>query len=469
MAGLSNRAVAVRLLALLVQDARGISAVVYFDVGRKTWTVLSQSGRSWSHSSSPIHERDAFVYFDESRCRGTDMKLKADAVAFLTAGPGMCKDKLMQGAARMRQLDKGQQLIFGLAPDVAVKVASANTLDPAHPLCPTHLLRWVMHNTTNATEAGIQEWAAQGSYFATTKGANSQHRALPEVLALEDLYAEKVGTENVCKVVFRSQMRLTARLTAPLAAAEEDIMLGIKGRSDALGGDIEVVATGLEEECEREVECERELEKEVERQVPRKTPCSETLWSPQSLSAALAAAEPSADGGDAPGVFVTRNFFETIEERAPAPALGCYLRPLDAVLEFRTGALLLLSESEADQLLPPFWALEAHAQPALGTRLVNLCYLRDRAAGAAPRLGLPTRAAGFLSESGASVAHARACASLFAGGTMFDAEACRAVEKMLESAEARRWARDLTQLRGTQLLFERSNLQEICGFVSGRV
>jgi len=96
---------------------------VYYDVDRKEWTVLSQSGRSWSHISSPIHERDAFVYFDESRCRGTDMKLKADAVAFLTAGPGMCKDKLMQGAARMRQLDKGQKLIFGLAPDVAVKVA----------------------------------------------------------------------------------------------------------------------------------------------------------------------------------------------------------------------------------------------------------------------------------------------------------------------------------------------------------
>jgi len=69
---------------------------VYYDAEIKAWMVLSQSGRSWPHSSSPIHERDAFVYFDESRCRGTDMKLKGDAMAFLTAGPGMCKDKLMQ-------------------------------------------------------------------------------------------------------------------------------------------------------------------------------------------------------------------------------------------------------------------------------------------------------------------------------------------------------------------------------------
>jgi len=32
----------------------------------------------------------------------------------------------------MRQLDKGQQLIFGLAPDVAVKVATATPETP-HP------------------------------------------------------------------------------------------------------------------------------------------------------------------------------------------------------------------------------------------------------------------------------------------------------------------------------------------------
>jgi hypothetical protein len=45
---------------------------------------------------SPIKEKDAFIYFDESHCRGSDMKLKSNAVALLTLGRKMCKDKLMQ-------------------------------------------------------------------------------------------------------------------------------------------------------------------------------------------------------------------------------------------------------------------------------------------------------------------------------------------------------------------------------------
>jgi hypothetical protein len=38
-----------------------------------SWYVLARSGSSLD--SSPIHEKDAFVFFDESRCRGADMKL----------------------------------------------------------------------------------------------------------------------------------------------------------------------------------------------------------------------------------------------------------------------------------------------------------------------------------------------------------------------------------------------------------
>ena len=88
-------------------------------------------------------------------------------------------------------------------------------------------------------------------------------------------------------------------------------------------------------------------------QVPLKTPTSEALWSHQALEAALLAPDPSTlpaelgvmklseavrlhlpeplsaiawDGEEGPGVFVTRNFIETIQEREPAPALSRYLR-----------------------------------------------------------------------------------------------------------------------------------------------
>lgn len=40
------------------------------------------------------------------------MKLKPDAKALLTLGPGMCSDKLMQAAMRMRQLEQSQSLVL---------------------------------------------------------------------------------------------------------------------------------------------------------------------------------------------------------------------------------------------------------------------------------------------------------------------------------------------------------------------
>ena len=40
--------------------------------------------------------------FDEARSRGSDMKLLPDVSAGITLGPKVTKDKLMQGAGRMR-------------------------------------------------------------------------------------------------------------------------------------------------------------------------------------------------------------------------------------------------------------------------------------------------------------------------------------------------------------------------------
>lgn len=80
--------------------------------------VKSKLGESYSLGSAPIQEKDAFTYFDESRCRGADMKLSSDARAVLTIGPLVCKDKLMQAAGRMRKLDRGQSIAFAVPADL---------------------------------------------------------------------------------------------------------------------------------------------------------------------------------------------------------------------------------------------------------------------------------------------------------------------------------------------------------------
>ena len=57
------------------------------------------------------------------------MKLKVDARAALTVGPNLCKDKVMQAAGRMRQLEKGRQTIaFVGTPEVERQSRSSTVL-----------------------------------------------------------------------------------------------------------------------------------------------------------------------------------------------------------------------------------------------------------------------------------------------------------------------------------------------------
>ena len=85
MAGLSNQEVASQILKLLPRTSP-LQGVVYFEVAANAWYLINRRGRQWPLGSSPIHESDAFVYFDESRCRGADMKLNSNATAVLTIG-----------------------------------------------------------------------------------------------------------------------------------------------------------------------------------------------------------------------------------------------------------------------------------------------------------------------------------------------------------------------------------------------
>ncbi len=101
LAGVNNRDAAKYALDLLGQQALaddGLKAVVYFDASAShgSWTVQSHDGRCWPLNNSPIHERDAFVIFDERHCRGADMKLRRRGRAVVSLGPKMAKDKLMQ-------------------------------------------------------------------------------------------------------------------------------------------------------------------------------------------------------------------------------------------------------------------------------------------------------------------------------------------------------------------------------------
>lgn len=114
------------------------------------WFVMDMRGRVMPKDRCPIVEADAFVLFDEAHCRGSDMKLRPDATAVLTLGPHMGRDKLMQAAARMRQLEK-QQTVMLLGTDEACRsIRETCGVPVADSIQPKDVVEWVMWNTAEA-------------------------------------------------------------------------------------------------------------------------------------------------------------------------------------------------------------------------------------------------------------------------------------------------------------------------------
>jgi hypothetical protein len=81
-----------------------VQAAVYFE--DEELSVLDRYGRTESFQTSPFSKQldTCIVYLDEAHTRGTDLKLPRNYRAALALGAGLTKDRLVQGAMRMRKL-----------------------------------------------------------------------------------------------------------------------------------------------------------------------------------------------------------------------------------------------------------------------------------------------------------------------------------------------------------------------------
>lgn len=79
-------------------ESQGKKAVVYFD-DHDELCVVDWQGRVESLQTSPYGQQLdlCLVYLDEAHTRGTDLKLPMDYRAAVTLGPGLTKDRLVQG------------------------------------------------------------------------------------------------------------------------------------------------------------------------------------------------------------------------------------------------------------------------------------------------------------------------------------------------------------------------------------
>ena len=296
MAGVANDSVARRLLEHAVKNGKvlGLRGVTFFNTKRDGWDVMGFDGISCPKDVSPIRESDTFAFFDESRCRGADLKLRREAVAVLTVGSktGKDSDKLMQASWRMRRLEEGQRIIFIATSDVEMQIRASvgqdqgklpvkrlRSGDPSSSEKPKEamarrelgvkdLLVWVMKNTMQATIDGLTTWADKGLVYATTNDCQSA-AMMEETIELEKLYAGSVKRETAQLIVNHKVGTMVARRGQmhPMQAAGGTIIGEIRARADEYGDDVELEIGGLDDECVRELEQEEEKEEESEIQV----------------------------------------------------------------------------------------------------------------------------------------------------------------------------------------------------------
>ncbi|OWZ16492.1 hypothetical protein PHMEG_0009705 [Phytophthora megakarya] len=387
LAGVSNSDAADFLLQ---QPGFGFSGVTYYESCEELncWMIAEKTRRiKVPLKKASMLEKETFVIFDEARSRGSDMKLLPNAAAVLTLGPKLTKDKLMQGAGRMRQLGCNQTLWITSFDEVAQNILQTSGKRDLARVSAVDVLDWVMDNTKTEAIRGLLEWARNGIHFRKTQ-LNGDSELIDENWTLETLYQDQVHADKIAQVI-------KSKALFHFKNSPDDLVGKICRRGFVYGLDDEVCVTSHTDECERELQVEEEVQQEREVEVLQCSPTEEKLWEysrilcSQSINDLkgivkvedmtrfvrqwISPKEIADMTWSSAQIFGTENFFATIRARAGIDRLHEFLRVTDVVLIFKKGDVLLVSECEADHILELLWSTRG-GSTACNFTFVNLAF-----------------------------------------------------------------------------------------------
>ncbi|KAK0245417.1 hypothetical protein EDD85DRAFT_800880 [Armillaria nabsnona] len=350
---------------LSLQPASVLSAAIYFD-DTDELMVLDRHGITEPLLLSPFKYQidKCVVYLDEAHTRGTDLKLPIHFRAAVTLGANVTKDRLVQGAMRMRQLGQGQSVMFFAPQEIDSKIRKAAGKSQSARVEAVDILRWSMLETCNEITHRVPQWAQQGYDYQQRKEAweacissDTSSAVLnpwlqPEARSLQELYGLSDDPAPGSAIWQVSELR------------ERCEMLGVSS----------VSGTNMDEEQEREVSHEIERERQVER--PAKvSPATHSLHpdvrtfiltgtiEAQStafmpLFRAFDGISPALPQGEniwAPNLLCTRDFAATIRTSSHRQNTSDYLRSINWIVSAQRDentTLVVLSPFEVNKLLP---------------------------------------------------------------------------------------------------------------------
>ncbi|KAG0649292.1 hypothetical protein D0Z07_4347 [Hyphodiscus hymeniophilus] len=348
---LSNLMVASKWLKM-TQDHDKLQAAIFFDDSDEL-CVIDRSGRVELWQTSPFAKQPdvCLVFLDEAHTRGTDLKLPIHYLAAVTLGPSLTKDRLVQACMRMRQLGKGQSVVFCVAEEIASKILARSSKRDEATIDVSDVLEWAISETSVDIRRSLPLWATQGQRFekqsaiwAGAEARDAGHAQISKELAdefledearsLQDRYRPRPGTDVI-----------------PFGHAGQNKNLKLIIERCQEFNDLEFASSTLQEEQERELSPEIAEERQVQKPktaepaahiiyddlkafVTQGVPVpGSKAYKPAFEALCNTSAAAYLDITQFPrDLFVTADFASTIQIAATSDILDAYQRPVQWVL-----------------------------------------------------------------------------------------------------------------------------------------
>ncbi|KAF5344594.1 hypothetical protein D9758_013920 [Tetrapyrgos nigripes] len=245
---------------------KSAEAAVFFDE-YDCMMVMDRQGSTERLFSSQYRNQlgRCVVYLDDAHTRGTDLKLPRSYRAAVTLGAKVTKDRLTQGCMRMRQLGKGQSVMFLASYEVDQKIRRIADLDDNASVTSFHVLTWTYTETVADVERYIPHWLGQGVDYMKRKAAWDHFSVSGRV---GDLSVWKQPEARTLQQMYGTNRKENQEIVDDL---QQDEFLELRERCRLLGWDISqnTMSISVDEEQEREVSVEIEKEQHVEKPSPR--------------------------------------------------------------------------------------------------------------------------------------------------------------------------------------------------------
>lgn len=244
---------------LKMSEIEKIYGVVFFQ--DEELSILDRNGHVEPFQTSPLATQlDAcLIYLDEAHSRGTDLKLPTDYRACLTLGQSLTKDKLLQGCMRMRQLGKGQSVVFLIPQEILSQIYGLTSKECGDPIEVEDVILWCIHQTWTDLKRNMALWAVQG------------HRS---IMNQESYNGQKTTTEQAKDFLENEAESLETRYRPGLQGnklstrimewdMKNPAIKKIIQRCQDFGA-INMNSADLEEEQQRELAPEKEEQRQIE-------------------------------------------------------------------------------------------------------------------------------------------------------------------------------------------------------------